>query len=252
MALQGPGPGAVTSATLKLPDKPASVARAVGRGVGINVFSGPDSVPDPNRVSPRGPRVRALALRLHYSGELGNGPLGIGWALARIAITRSLPDGVPRYDDSDELDLPGRGRRRQLIRDPGIAGPLLGRGQRARDPRRPARVATSRSATIGHHYFLGVDAEGTEGVTGRTRGWHVESVQNVVGQKNPLPLSQRREPDLSRRRSRWGPSNVYLGDVELRERPDVTTSFRAARVRTALRASSVTVTAFGETAELLS
>jgi YD repeat-containing protein len=245
-ALQGPGPGAVSASTLKLPDKPASV-HGLSDAASLNAFSGQVSYAIPIEL-PQGPAGFGPSLALNYSGELGNGSLGIGWRLSGTTITRSLRQGVPRYDDSDELDLEGIGSEGRLIRDPAIAGRywVEGQGHAIRVDRQGSHFEVYDGA--GNHYFLGVDSEGIEGVSGKTRGWHLEWMENVVGQKirfhylrdgNHLYLSS-----IS-----WGPNNAFLLTVAHEGRPDVHTSYRTGyEVRTALRVSRLTVTAFGETA----
>jgi YD repeat-containing protein len=244
-ALSGPGPGAATTETLKLPDKPASV-RGLSDAASLNVFSGQISYEVPIEL-PAGPAGFGPSLALHYSGELGNGPLGIGWMLGGISITRSLRLGVPRYDDSDELDLEGIGGGGRLVADPAISGRFWveGQGHAIRVDHVGSHFEVYDSS--GTHYFLGVDAEGSEGVPGKTRGWHVEWIENVVGQKvrchyhtdqNRLYLDS----------MTWGATNQFSMSVTYGPRPDVTTSYRTGYVvATAQRASTVTVTSFGET-----
>src|SRR3954447_1842571 len=41
------------------------------------------------------------SLALSYASGQGNGPFGLGWALAAGTITRSTRKGLPRYDGSD-------------------------------------------------------------------------------------------------------------------------------------------------------
>src|SRR4029079_16247226 len=58
-------------------------------------------------------------MALQYSGDTGNGPVGLGWSLGGIMIRRSERQGVPTYDDvRDELDLVGVGGGGRLVRDP--------------------------------------------------------------------------------------------------------------------------------------
>jgi YD repeat-containing protein len=248
VAMQGPGPGAVTSETLKLPDKPASVA-GLADTASINVFSGQVAYEIPIEL-PSGPAGFGPSLSLRYSGELGNGPLGIGWDMSCAAITRSLRQGVPRYDDSDELDLEGAGGGGRLIRDPAIPGRywVEGKGHSTRVDRQGSHFEVLDAS--GNHYFLGVDAEGTEGGSGKTRAWHVEWFQNLLGQK----IRYRYRNDGNRvypTSITWGPNNAFSVTIGYESRPDVTTSFRTGyAVRTALRVSSVTVTAFGETVRI--
>src|SRR5207249_3281220 len=79
----------------------------------VNMFAGQITYSIPIDL-PRGRAGFGPGLALSYSGDLGNGPLGVGWTLGSIAIRRSLREGVPRYDDSDELELIGVGEGGRL------------------------------------------------------------------------------------------------------------------------------------------
>src|SRR5687767_394598 len=43
------------------------------------------------------------ALTLRYSTGFGNGPFGMGWRLEVPQLARKTSDGVPRYDDRDDI-----------------------------------------------------------------------------------------------------------------------------------------------------
>src|SRR4051812_26790823 len=78
-----PSPGALSAATLKLPDGPASV-RGLGDSASVEVFSAQVDYSVPIDL-PAGPGDFRPRLALTYSGGLGNGTVGIGWSLGGIA-----------------------------------------------------------------------------------------------------------------------------------------------------------------------
>src|SRR4051812_17755956 len=92
-AVQVPPPGAVSPSTLKLPDGPASV-RGLADTPSFSPFSGQVSYEVPIEL-PAGPAGFRPSLALVYSGALGNGPVGIGWAVTAPSIRRSERLGVP-------------------------------------------------------------------------------------------------------------------------------------------------------------
>jgi YD repeat-containing protein len=244
-ALQGPSPGAVSTETLKLPDKPASI-RGLSDAATVNVFMGQLAYEVPFEL-PAGPGGFGPSLAMRYSGQLGNGPLGIGWEMGTVAIRRSLRQGVPAYDDTDELDLIGIGPGGRLIRDPGIDGRywVEGQGHLVRVDRAGLHFEVRDGA--GNHYFLGVDDEGLETAEGKTVGWRARFITNVVGQT--IELHYRHDQnEVYLQQIVWGGAAApLLVDVAYEARPDVTTSYRTGyQIRTALRAAHVTVTAFGE------
>src|ERR1700758_785756 len=99
--VDGPPAGSVSPTTLKTPDGPGSVHGLADQPT-FDVFSGQVNYTVPFDL-PKGPAAFGPMLSAKYSGDLGNGPLGVGWALSEIAVKRSLRLGVPHYDDSDEL-----------------------------------------------------------------------------------------------------------------------------------------------------
>src|SRR6185436_8913788 len=99
------GPGAVSAQTLKLPDGPASV-RGLADTPSVNIFDGQMSYAVPIEL-PTAAAGFGPSFSLTYSGVLGNGPLGVGWAMDGMAIRRSLRDGVPAYGADDQLELVG-------------------------------------------------------------------------------------------------------------------------------------------------
>src|SRR5688572_4485762 len=87
-AVLAPAAGAVSAQTLSLPDKPGSV-RGLADPASENLFSGQISYSVPIAL-PTGRAGFGPSLALTYSGELGNGPTGVGWTLGTIAIRRTL------------------------------------------------------------------------------------------------------------------------------------------------------------------
>ena len=82
----------------------------------VNVFLGQVAYSPPLDL-PAGIAGFGPGLAITYAGELGNGPLGIGFTLGEIAIRRSLRHGVPSYTDANELELIGVGGGGRLIAD---------------------------------------------------------------------------------------------------------------------------------------
>ena len=79
----GPTPGALTSDRLKLPSGPNSVRGLAGEPE-VNPFEAEVNYQVPIEL-PGGLGELTPSLALVYSGQLGNGPLGIGWQLPGVA-----------------------------------------------------------------------------------------------------------------------------------------------------------------------
>jgi hypothetical protein len=109
----GPAPSSASASQVKLPDGPASV-RGLGSDAEIGVFSGQVQYSVPFAL-PTGWAGFGPSLGLGYSGELGNGPVGVGWSLSHAAIRRSTREGVPTFTDADQLELVGLGGGGRLI-----------------------------------------------------------------------------------------------------------------------------------------
>ncbi len=134
--------------TLKLPDGPGSV-QGLADSVSIGMFSGQVEYSVPIAVPATGGLAPSLAL--DYSGALGNGPIGVGWALRVPAIRRSLRQGVPTYTDADELVLEGlsAGGRLVLVPDGIYAGEYRVEG-----------MGNSYRVLWRNHYFEVKDSDG--------------------------------------------------------------------------------------------
>ena len=80
----------------------------------VSVFTGQASYAVPLEL-PAAARGFAPKLELSYRGDLGNGPLGIGWSIGLPKIVRSLRQGVPAFAATDELELVGVGAGGRLV-----------------------------------------------------------------------------------------------------------------------------------------
>jgi YD repeat-containing protein len=245
-ALEGPAPGAVTANTVKLPDGPASV-HGLGDKVSTNLFTAQVgySVPIelPTGVGGFGPH-----LAVTYSGELGNGPVGIGWSLPTIEIRRSVRHGVPAYDDTDELELTGLGGGGRLIPNTAVAGEyfLEGNGVRFRIVRHETSFEITDSE--GTHYFLGQTAAGRLENGSHVAAWFLEWAVNVVAQE--MRFSYKHETgEVYLDSITWGPTvsgaPAYSVDLTYEDRSDVVTSYRTGFVvQTGSRLKQLDVTSF--------
>src|SRR5438105_2365614 len=95
LAVEGPAPGAVSAQTLKLPDGPGSV-KGLANDPSVSVFSGQVSYEVPLEL-PGSRRDFRPQLALAYRGDLGNGPLGVGWSMRQVEIRRSTRLGTPKF-----------------------------------------------------------------------------------------------------------------------------------------------------------
>jgi YD repeat-containing protein len=247
-ALQGPAPGAASANKLKLPDGPASV-HGLGDKASTNLFSGQVSYSVPIDL-PKGPAGFGPQLALTYSGDLGNGPVGIGWTLPGIEVRRSTRHGVPAYDETDELELVGLGGGGRLIKDP-VAGQgrywVEGKGLSFRVLRRETSFEITDSS--GTHYFLGTSAEGRQADGERVAAWFVQRAVNIAGQEMKFTY-QRETGQLYLRTIAWGPqvsgAPAYLVTLTNEERPDDVLSYRTGfAIKTAARLARVEVKSFG-------
>lgn len=239
----GPSAGAVSPNTLKLPDKPASVA-GLSDAATIGVFSGQVSYSVPLDL-PAGPAGFGPSLSLSYSGDLGNGPFGIGWGLGSIEIRRSLRDGVPTYTPADEFELVGVGGGGRLV--PGGADTFTVEGQRNATLVRRIGNRWEVTDSNGTRYFLGLTDQSILFADSKQAAWHVEEIRDVTGLQRIKFEYERHQGQLYLRRIKWGPSDTFSVDVSLTARPDVTTSWRRGfAVTSAQRVSELRVFSFGK------
>ena len=95
-------PAASQAPAINLP-KGGGAIRGIGEKFAANPVTGTGSWTVPIAVSP-GRSGFAPALTLTYDSGTGNGPFGLGWALALPTITRKTDKGLPRYQDAVESD----------------------------------------------------------------------------------------------------------------------------------------------------
>ncbi len=78
--------------------------RGIGEKFATNPVTGTGSMSIPIATSP-GRGGASPQLTLTYDSGGGNGPFGIGWAIALPSITRRTDKGLPRYQDANESDV---------------------------------------------------------------------------------------------------------------------------------------------------
>ena len=91
-----------TASPLSLP-KGGGAVRGIGDKFAANAVTGAGSLTVPIALSP-GRAGFGPELSLSYDSSAGNGPFGLGWQLSLPCITRKTDKGLPKYDDSSELD----------------------------------------------------------------------------------------------------------------------------------------------------
>ncbi|HEY0986863.1 MAG TPA: FG-GAP-like repeat-containing protein [Kofleriaceae bacterium] len=235
-----PAAGSVTSERLKLPSGPSSI-RGLADEPAVDPIYAQVSHSVPIEL-PAGRGGLTPALAISYSGALGNGPLGIGWALATVKIERSLRLGVPRYDDGDELVISGVGSGR-LVAIGGGEYRVEGMGQTVRV--RKVGDGFEVDDGSGVHYRLGATAQARHADAARTRAWLVEEQTNLAGEQVRYSYDHD-GGQVYLARIAWGPSDAFAVELAYEARGDVTTSYREGfRVVTARRLAAVRVVAFG-------
>ena len=236
-----PVAGAVTSERVKLPSGPSSV-RGLADEPTVDPFYAQLDYQVPIEL-PAGFGGLAPSLALTYSGALGNGPLGIGWTLAEPRIQRSTRLGVPKFDDSDVLEIAGIASGRLIAIAAGEYR-VEGLGQTVRVRRVGAGFEVDDGAGV--HYRLGTTASSRqESDASHTLAWRVDDQTNQMGEHIRYDYAHDRgQVYLSR--ITWGPSDAYAADLIYEPRSDTTTSYREGfRVVTGQRLASVKVTALG-------
>ncbi|MFH0902373.1 MAG: SpvB/TcaC N-terminal domain-containing protein, partial [Pseudomonadota bacterium] len=239
--------------TLKLPDGPGSV-QGLADGVSIGMFSGQVEYSVPIAVPATGGLAPSLAL--DYSGALGNGPVGVGWAMRVPAIRRSLRQGVPTYTDSDELVLEGlsAGGRLVLVPDGPYAGEyrVEGMGNSYRMPWRDDHYFEVKDSD-GNTYLFGAtsDARLEDEATRRRAAWLLQWVENTAGESMEFRY-QRHLGEVYLAQVLWGPRDEAAGttsyslDVVYESRRDPLVSYRTGfKVVTGQRVRSILVRSFG-------
>jgi RHS repeat-associated protein len=231
--------GAPTPTTVKLPSGPGSV-RGLADDPAVSVFTGQASYEVPLEL-PGAARGFAPRVALGYRGDLGNGPLGIGWGIAVPKIVRSSRHGVPRYLATDELELVGVGVGGRLVSI--AAGEWRIEGQA-----NSVRVVQNGSGyTVygpdGTRYQLGVAAGARQEAPGKIAAWLVERITDVAGQVVDFTYQQD-QGEVYLDRIAWG---SFAAVLERQSRADVITSYALGfPVITAKRVSAIRVESFGE------
>lgn len=244
-ALDGPHPSAATPQTVKAPQGPGSL-RGLSDDPSVNVFAGQAEYEVPLEL-PEGSRGFAPKLSLAYRGDLGNGPLGLGWTLGLVEIVRSQQQGVPSYDPSDELVLHGFGSAGRLVRISDGTYRMEGRGNdiKVEFERGGFRVWDS----DGLQYVIGVSPEARKhdpDSAGRISAWRVQEVVDPEGHSIRFEYDRDRG-QLYLSQVTWGPDDAFRVEFEHGPRPDSAESFRDGfHVVTALRTQAIHVYAFDE------
>ncbi|WP_140787615.1 FG-GAP-like repeat-containing protein [Myxococcus xanthus] len=239
-----PVPGALNSQTLRLPDGPGSV-RGLGDELAVNGFSAQIQYGVPFEL-PRGRGGFSPTLALSYSGEMGNGLVGVGWSLPVMSIRRSLRHGVPAYTPTDELELVGIAGGGRLVALQDGTWRLEGRGQEVKVERSGAGFLVTENG--GTRYFLGTAASARQesATTGQVAAWFAEEVLHPAGHRVALQYSKE-GGQVYPVSLAWGPGDSFLVELLYEERPDVVVSYRSGfAVETAKRLKHVRVTSFDE------
>jgi YD repeat-containing protein len=250
-ALDQPSAGAATAQSIKVPDGPASV-RGLASPAEIDMFTGQVGYHVPLEV-PAGPGGMAPHLDLRYSGDLGNGPVGIGWTLDCPMIRRSERRGVPAYDATDELDLVGVGGGGRLVRDPVLTNPqqywVEGRGTSVKVIQRNGHFEVTDSSGI--RYFLGMSSASREEQGSQTASWMVDWIVDLAS--NEIDYTYTKASNrLYLSNIAWGPvqggTPVFAVQIDYEARPDVVVSYRSGfPISTASRITAVRVRSFSHT-----
>lgn len=235
-----PAPGAVTAQTLRLPDGPGSV-RGLADSPSVNVFSAQVSYSIPLEL-PKGVAGFAPALALSYSGDLGNGELGIGWTLSMGSLRRSLRNGVPTYGAADELELVGIGGGGRLVQLTDGSWRVEGRGNEVKVVAQGSGYLVTVAG--GTQYRLGTASSARLEEGTRRAAWYVEEAVHPNGQRVAFSYS-RHNGQVYLSRVAWGPQ--YSVEVVYGPRTDTSVSWRTGfRVETAQRVARLVVNSFGE------
>ncbi|HEY0987421.1 MAG TPA: FG-GAP-like repeat-containing protein, partial [Kofleriaceae bacterium] len=244
-ALGGPSPGAGAAQTDTRPATPGSV-RGLAENATVSGYTGQVQYLVPIEL-PAAPGGLSPSLWLGYDGSLGNGPLGVGWALAQPGIRRSLRLGVPTYDARDELELVGLAGGGQLValaggeyRAEGLGNGYTGRavdgGFELVDPDGKVRR-------------FGTTAAGRKASGGQVAAWYLEEVRDVVGQTIRYQYAQDRG-EVYLDSITWGPAlaggPAFRVELVYEARTDAVVSYRTGfRVESARRLTEIRTWSFG-------
>ncbi|HMG52221.1 MAG TPA: FG-GAP-like repeat-containing protein, partial [Kofleriaceae bacterium] len=244
-AMSGPAPGAVSAQTVKLPAGPGSV-RGLADNATVSGFTGQVQYAVPIEL-PNGPGGLAPSLSLGYDGDLGNGPLGVGWALSQPGIRRSLRLGVPTYDARDELEVVGLGSSGQLV--PLAGGDYRVEGQGNSYTGRAVDGGFELTGPDGKLYRFGTTAAGRKASGTRVAAWYLEQIRDVAGQTIDYHYRQDRG-EVYLDAITWGPSvgadRVFRAELVYADRSDAVVSYRTGfRVEAAQRLTQIRIWSFG-------
>jgi RHS repeat-associated protein len=217
----GPTPAAATATKAVLPDRPGSV-RGLADEASVNVFSGQIDYSVPIEL-PKGRAEFGPSLSLSYTGELGNGPLGVGWSLGLPAIKRSTRHGVPTFTAVDELELSGLGGGGRLISIGDGQYRVEGKGNAFRVIAENARFeVTDSDGTI---YFFGLTAASRQEDGTRVHAWYPELVVHRSGESLAIFYSHNRG-QVYLQGMAWGPMYRFEAVLEYETRTDEVVSYR--------------------------
>lgn len=248
-ALAGPSPGAVSAQTVKLPAGPGSV-RGLADDATVNGFTGQLSYAVPIDL-PSAPGGLAPSLHLGYDGDLGNGPIGVGWCFAQPGIRRSTRLGVPHYDATDELDVsglvPGLPQLVAFTGPSGVEYRVEGEGNAYSG--RAVDGGFELTAPDGKIYRFGTTAEGRKASAAKIATWYLESVRDVAGQTITYHHRQDRG-EVYMDAIEWGPmfgaAPAFKAEFVYEDRSDAVVSYRTGfRVEAAQRLKQIKIWSFG-------
>jgi RHS repeat-associated protein len=232
-----------------LPDGPGSV-RGLADDASIGVFSGQVAYSVPIEL-PESRGGFGPSLSLTYAGELGNGPLGVGWSLGHASIRRSTRHGVPSFSSADELELSGLGGGGRLVRVAPNEYRVEGQGNALRVVQEGTRfVVTDADGT---RYFFGLTAMARqEKSPGQIYAWHPEVIAHRSGKEMAIFYYGQNRGQIYLERIAWGPDYRFEALLEYEARPDETVSFREGfQVITNRRLARVNVRSGGAAGKLL-
>lgn len=245
-AANAPAEGAPTAQTLKLPSGPGSI-RGLADDPSVSEFTGQASYRVPLKL-PQTSRGFAPQISLDYHGELGNGPLGIGWQVGVAFMRRSTIEGVPHYDASDTLELAGVNGGGRLVRISAPTAPgewrIEGQGNQVKVIEKTGGYEVY--GPDGTVYSLGTKAASRQSGPLGTANWMADSIVDVGGQTISYTY-EKADGQVYLTRIAWGPNDTYSVNFELDDRLDVVRSWRLGfMVKTAKRVESVRVDAVRE------
>ncbi|HEY0987474.1 MAG TPA: FG-GAP-like repeat-containing protein, partial [Kofleriaceae bacterium] len=247
-ALGGPSPGAASAQTVKLPSGPGSV-RGLADNAAISGFTGQVEYAVPIEL-PAGPGGLAPKLSLGYDGSLGNGPIGVGWALSQPGIRRTLRLGVPSYTALDELELIGLGGNGQLVALANGAGiEYRAEGQGNTITGRAVDGGFELVGPDGKIYRFGTTDAGRKASGARVAFWYLEQVRDVAGQTIDYHYRQDRG-EVYLDSITWGPTvgaePAFRAELIYESRGDAVVSYRTGfRVESAQRLAQIRIWSFG-------